>query len=131
VCAWIWFSEIKYSQLKINHLNNTPSTKAAGGGISVVCLTRTCTTQGQEDFELSWYLFFQQHTICKFHNKCSTKYKISLYKTPFQASEYYSPTSSQAWVLVIQSSVAAYLQDSPSRFFSYDLLNARKRRNHY
>ncbi len=24
--------EIQYSQLKINHLNNTPSTKAAGGG---------------------------------------------------------------------------------------------------
>jgi hypothetical protein len=33
VCAWIWFSEIKYSQLKINHLNDTPSTKAARGGI--------------------------------------------------------------------------------------------------
>jgi hypothetical protein len=25
--------EIQYSQLKINHLNHTPSTKAAGGGI--------------------------------------------------------------------------------------------------
>jgi hypothetical protein len=25
--------EILYSQLKINHLNDTPSTKAAGGGI--------------------------------------------------------------------------------------------------
>jgi hypothetical protein len=25
--------EIQYSQLKINHLNDTPSTKAAGGGI--------------------------------------------------------------------------------------------------
>jgi hypothetical protein len=25
--------EIQYSQLKINHLNNTPSTKASGGGI--------------------------------------------------------------------------------------------------
>ncbi len=33
MCAWIWFSEIKYSQLKINHLNDTPSTKAAGGRI--------------------------------------------------------------------------------------------------
>ncbi len=33
MCTWIWFSEIKYSQLKINHLNDTPSTKAAGGGI--------------------------------------------------------------------------------------------------
>jgi hypothetical protein len=33
--------EIQYSQLKINHLNDTPSTKADRGGISVVCLTRT------------------------------------------------------------------------------------------
>ncbi len=31
MCAWVWFSEIKYSQVKINHLNNTPFTKAAGG----------------------------------------------------------------------------------------------------
>ncbi len=50
MCPWIWFSEIKYSLLKINHLNDmsstkadgvVPSTKAVGGGISVVCLTRT------------------------------------------------------------------------------------------
>jgi hypothetical protein len=54
-----------------------------------------------------------------------------MYKTPFQASECYSPTSSQARVLVVQASVAAYLQDLPSGFFSYDLLNARKQRNHY
>jgi hypothetical protein len=33
VCAWIYFVELKYSQLKINHPNNTPSTKAVGGGI--------------------------------------------------------------------------------------------------
>jgi hypothetical protein len=33
VCAWISDVEIQYSQLKINHLNDTPSTKAAGGGI--------------------------------------------------------------------------------------------------
>ncbi len=50
---------------------------------------------------------------------------------PFQALECYSPTSSQARVLVVQASVAAYLQDSPSRFFSYDSLNVRKWRNHY
>jgi hypothetical protein len=31
--------EIQYSQLKINHLNNTPSTKAAGGRI-VVCFSK-------------------------------------------------------------------------------------------
>jgi hypothetical protein len=40
--------EIKYSQLKINHLNDTPSTKADGGGTSVVCLTRTSRYQGHE-----------------------------------------------------------------------------------
>jgi hypothetical protein len=53
--------EIQYSQLKINHLNDTPSTKAAGGGIfsDVFQQGRQGTTQGQEDFELSWYLFFQ------------------------------------------------------------------------
>ncbi len=67
----------------------------------------------------------------RFHNKCSTKYRISTYKTPFQASECYSPTSSQARVLVIQASVPAYLQDLPSGFFSYDSLNTRKWRNHY
>ncbi len=54
--------EIQYSQLKINHLNDTPSTKAAGGGIfsGVFQQGRQGTSQGQEDFELSWYLFFQQ-----------------------------------------------------------------------
>jgi hypothetical protein len=53
--------EIQYSQLKINHLSDTPSTKAAGGGIfsGVFTQGRQGTTQGQEDFELSWYLFFQ------------------------------------------------------------------------
>jgi hypothetical protein len=54
--------EIQYSQHKINHLSNTPSTKAAGGRIfsGVFTQGRQGTTQGQEDFELSWYLFFQQ-----------------------------------------------------------------------
>ncbi len=33
VCTWIYFVELKYSQLKINHLNNMASTKAAGGRI--------------------------------------------------------------------------------------------------
>jgi hypothetical protein len=32
--------EIQYSQLKINHLNDTPSTKAAGGGVLVVCFSK-------------------------------------------------------------------------------------------
>ncbi len=55
--------EIQYSQLKINHPNDTPSTKAAGGRIfsGVFQQGRQGTSQGQEDFELSWYLFFQQH----------------------------------------------------------------------
>jgi hypothetical protein len=35
-------------------------------------------------------------------------------------------------VLVAQASVAAYLQDLPSRFFSYELLlNARKQKKYY
>jgi hypothetical protein len=33
VCAPIFGMEIQYSQLKINHRSDTPSTKAAGGGI--------------------------------------------------------------------------------------------------
>jgi hypothetical protein len=40
-----------------------------------------------------------------------------MHKTPFQVSECYSPTSSQARVLVVQASVVAYLQDLPLRFF--------------
>ncbi len=54
--------EIQYSQFKINHLSNTPSTKAAGGKIfsGVFTQGRQGTTQGQEDFEFSWYLCFQQ-----------------------------------------------------------------------
>ncbi len=44
-----------------------------------------------------------------FKNKiCSTKSKISTDKNTFQASECYSPTSSQARVLVAQAFVAAY-----------------------
>ncbi len=31
--AWIYFVDLKYSQFKINHLYNTPSTKEAGGRI--------------------------------------------------------------------------------------------------
>jgi hypothetical protein len=45
--------------------------------------------------------------------------------------ECYSPTSSQARVLVVQASVAAYLTRFAAKFFSYDSLNARKRRNSY
>ncbi len=33
MCKRIYFVELKHSQLKINHLNDTPSTKAVGGGI--------------------------------------------------------------------------------------------------
>jgi hypothetical protein len=52
-------------------------------------------------------------------------------RTPFNRQKCYSSTSRQARVLVIQASVTAYLQDLPSRFFSYDLLNARKQRRSY
>ncbi len=40
---------------------------------------------------------------------CSMKCKISMDKNTFQASESYSPTSSQARVLVVQATVMAYL----------------------
>ncbi len=33
VCTWIYIVNLKYSQFKIKHHSNTPSTKAAGGGI--------------------------------------------------------------------------------------------------
>ncbi len=60
--------EIQHSQLKINHLSDTPSTKAAGGGIfsGVFNQGRPGTIQGQKDFELSCYLFFQQNPLLFF-----------------------------------------------------------------
>ncbi len=51
-------------------------------------------------------------------------------RTPFKHRKCYSPTLSQARVLIVQASVAAYLQDLPSRFFSYNSLNSRKQRIH-
>jgi hypothetical protein len=50
---------------------------------------------------------------------------------PFKRWSRYSPTSSQARVLVVQASVAAYLQDLLSKSFSYKLLNARKQKKYY
>jgi hypothetical protein len=52
-------------------------------------------------------------------------------RMPFKHRSRYSPTSSQARVLVVQVSIAVYLQDLPSRFFSYYLRNARKQENYY
>jgi hypothetical protein len=54
-----------------------------------------------------------------------------MYKNALQASECHSPTSSQARVLVIQASVAAYLTRFAVNFFFYDSLKARKKRNDY
>ncbi len=54
-----------------------------------------------------------------------------MYKNPLQALECYSPTSSQARVLVVQASIAVYLTRFAIKFYSYDLLNARKWRNDY
>jgi hypothetical protein len=51
-------------------------------------------------------------------------------RMPFKRWSRYSPTSSQARVLVVQASVEVYLQDSPSRFFSYNSRNTRKRENY-
>jgi hypothetical protein len=49
-------------------------------------------------------------------------------RTPFKHWNRYIPTSSQARVLVVQASVAAYLQDLLSKSFSYGSLNARKQK---
>ena len=54
--------EIQHSQLKINHLSDTPSTKAAGGGIFSGVFIKDVgryQVKVKKDFELSWYLFFQ------------------------------------------------------------------------
>ncbi len=51
-------------------------------------------------------------------------------RTPFKCRKCYSPTSRQARVSVVQASVAAYLNELPSRFFSYDSLNSRKQSIH-
>jgi hypothetical protein len=51
-------------------------------------------------------------------------------RTPFKRRKRYSPTSRKARVLVVQASIAAYLQDSLSSFFSNDSLNSRKQRIH-
>ncbi len=52
-------------------------------------------------------------------------------RTFFKHQKYYSLTSRQARVLVVQAAVAVYLQDSPLRFFSCNLLNAKKQRRSY
>jgi hypothetical protein len=57
VCAWIYFGEMKYSQLKINHLNDTPSTEAAGGRISGVLNKNVKVPRSQGGAR--GYLFFQ------------------------------------------------------------------------
>jgi hypothetical protein len=71
--------EIQYSQLKMNHLNDTPSTKAAGGGIfsGVFQQGHQGTNQGQEEFELSWYLFFQQ-TGASMYDRATTIWSNNL-----------------------------------------------------
>jgi hypothetical protein len=51
-------------------------------------------------------------------------------RTPFKRWKRYSPTLRKARLLVVQASVAAYLQDLLSSFFSNYLLNSRKWRIH-
>jgi hypothetical protein len=59
--AWIYFVDLKYSGFKINHHSNTSSIKGDQRQNLQWCdyQGRQGTSQGQEDFELSWYLFFQ------------------------------------------------------------------------
>ncbi len=61
VCTRISVVELKYSQLKINHLNDTPSTKAAGGGIYSGAFDKDpkVPDQSRSRGRARWYLFFQ------------------------------------------------------------------------
>ncbi len=61
--------EIQYSQLKINHLKDTPSTKAAGGGIYSgvllkdvkvpVKVRRTLSSVGTSSSNITHYCFLK------------------------------------------------------------------------
>ncbi len=53
---------------------------------------------------------------------------MSIYKNTLQALEALQPYFKERRVLVVQASIAAYLQDLPSSYFSNDLLNSRKQR---
>ncbi len=57
--------------------------------------------------------------------------KVPQTRTTFKRWSLYSPTSSQGRVLVEQGSVAAYLTRFAVDFFSYNSLNARKRKKYY
>ncbi len=62
MCARISVVELKYSQLKINNLNDTPSTKAAGDGIYSGVFDKDVKVPDQSRSRggACWYLFFQQ-----------------------------------------------------------------------
>jgi hypothetical protein len=75
VCARIFVVELKYSQLIIiiNHLNNMPSTMAAGGGIYSGVFDKDVKVPDQSRSRggAHWYLFFQYpETILLDHTSC-------------------------------------------------------------
>ncbi len=81
----------------------------------------------------------------RFANSPKYKYKLPKYKfpkiqvfygqvrtrTPFKRWKCYSPTSRQVRVLVVQASIAGYLQDSPSSFFFLRFAQREKAKNSY
>jgi hypothetical protein len=77
MCARIYFVELKYSQLNINHLNDTPSTKAVRGGIysgvfdkdvkvPVKVTRRSSLVPLLPTFVLSWLLARSRMTQARF-----------------------------------------------------------------
>ncbi len=62
VCAWIYFVELKYSQLKINHHSNTPSTKGDQRQNLQWCIYQGCQVTRRS----SLVPFFQHFLWC--HN---------------------------------------------------------------
>ncbi len=61
MCARISVVELKYSQLIINHFNNTPSTKAAGGRIYSGVFNKDVKVPRSRG-GARWYLFFHQQS---------------------------------------------------------------------
>ncbi len=85
--------------------------------------------QGSTNKDLQKRIYKQGYTNKDLQTRITNKNLQS--ENALQALECYSPTSIQVRVLVVQASVLAYLQDSPSRSFSYDLRNGRKQEHNY
>ncbi len=109
----------------INYTDNACSFNSA------CSLNLTCLLEVDQGLVHNLQILQTRFTNKVLHSVTRLDTRFLCTRTPIKRWKCYSPTSSQARVLVVQASNAAYLHNSPSRFFSYDLLNTRKRRNSY